>query len=224
MAMSFLRSISNAIEARLVRFWAHEARLALARVLHEVYHADGHFSAEEQLSFDAFLARLRVGKEEVTELDLGKALALLEADRRKRALTYVWIAHALFSDGSLSAEEKDFVTRIVEKYKLDDKALRAEIARVQKQRIEEILEEIEADLPDAPWVVVQSYLDPMGAETLAMYLRSQGIEVSISGRNAGDLVPAFKCALLVPTDRKAEAEVAIAAFEKGTVVGPAEGA
>lgn len=144
--MNLLSSFSQAIEERLVRFWPAEARRALARVLHEVYHADGKFSEEEQTEFDAFSSRLGTSASEIASLELGAALAVLEKDAKKRKVTYVWIAHALFADGSWNAEEKAFVARIIEKYKLAGAELRAEIKAVQSRKVEEGMKAILEDI------------------------------------------------------------------------------
>src|SRR6185369_8585483 len=68
------------IEERLVGTWKQESRNALARVLHEVYMADGDFTADERADFGAFLARIGAKASEVEKIDLGAALALLDKD------------------------------------------------------------------------------------------------------------------------------------------------
>jgi len=134
------------IEERLVRTWKQESRNALARVLHEVYMADGNFTPLERDDFGAFLSRIGAKASEIEKLDLGAALSLLGEDPVHRKVAYVWIAHALFVDGGYNAAEKAFVDRIVEKYALDGEALRAEIKATQSRKIEEGMKAILAEL------------------------------------------------------------------------------
>lgn len=135
------------LEERLVRLWNQETRDALGRVLWEVYNADGQFTPLERSDFDAFLSRIGADAAQVRSRDLGKSLALLEKDPVHRRVTHVWIAHALFVDGSYNAAEKSFVDRIISKYAIDGDSLRAEIKATQSRKIEEgmkaILKELE---------------------------------------------------------------------------------
>lgn len=135
--MTLLTSFSQAIEERLVRFWPAEARRALARVLHEVYQADGKFSEDERRELASFCQRLGTSSETIATLDLGASLALLDKDAKTRRVTYAWIAQALFADGDWNAEEQSFVDRIIEKYELAEAELRVEIEAVQSRKIEE---------------------------------------------------------------------------------------
>ena len=146
--MSFLSAFSQPVEERLVRLWPQEARDALARVLHEVYIADGNFTALERKDFEGFLSRVGSKASDVLALDLGGALALLEKDPRQRKVAYVWIAHALFADGALNTEEKAFIERIINKYGLDGDMLHAEIKETQSRKIEEGMKAILAELGD----------------------------------------------------------------------------
>lgn len=134
------------IEEKLVRTWKQESRDALARVLHEVYMADGNFTELERTDFGAFLSNIGAKASEVEKIDLGAAMALLDKDPVHRKVAYVWIAHALFVDGGYNAAEKAFVERIVEKYGLDGEALRAEIKATQSRKIEEGMKAILAEL------------------------------------------------------------------------------
>ncbi len=135
------------LEERLVRLWSSDTRQALGRVLWEVYNADGQLTPLERSDFDAFLGRIGADAERVRALDLEASVALLEKDPVHRRVTHVWIAHALFVDGSYNAAEKSFVDRIIAKYAIDGESLRAEIRATQSRKIEEgmkaILKELE---------------------------------------------------------------------------------
>jgi uncharacterized tellurite resistance protein B-like protein len=146
--MSFLSAFSQSIEERLVRLWPQDARDALARVLHEVYNADGKFTALERKDFEGFLSRVGSKASDVLALDLGDALASLEKNPKHRKVAYVWIAHALFADGAFNAEEKSFIERIIKKYGLDGDLLHAEIKETQSRKIEEGMKTILAEIGD----------------------------------------------------------------------------
>ncbi len=137
---------SQPIEEKLVRLWTHETRNALGRVLHEVYSSDGKLTPLERTDFEAFLERISSSVKDVQDLDLGASLALLEKDPVHRKVTYVWIAHALFADGTLNTAEKSFIERIIKKYSLDGDMLHAEIKATQSRKIEEGMRAILAEL------------------------------------------------------------------------------
>ncbi len=143
--MTLLSKFSEPIEERL-REWPQGARDALGRVLHEVYNADGNFTALERKDFDGFLSRVGSNAGAVQALDLGASLALLEKDPKQRSVAYAWIAHALFADGALNKEEKSFIERIIEKYGLDGASLHAAIKKTQSDKIEEGMKAILAEL------------------------------------------------------------------------------
>jgi uncharacterized tellurite resistance protein B-like protein len=134
------------IEERLVTTWKPESRVALARVLHEVYMADGNFTPLERDDFGAFLARIGAKASEVEKIEFDDALALLGKDPVHRKVAFVWIAHALFVDGGYNADEKAFVDRVVSKYGREGEALRAEIKATQSRKIEEGMKAILAEL------------------------------------------------------------------------------
>jgi uncharacterized tellurite resistance protein B-like protein len=144
--MSLLTSLSRTLEERLVRLWTIDARRALTRVLYEVYHADGRFSDDERAEFDGLAARLGTSASEIAGVDLAASLKLLEGDPKKRRVTYSWIAHALFADGTWSAEEKTFIDQIIAKYGLVEAELRAEIKLVQSRKVEEGMKAILDDI------------------------------------------------------------------------------
>ena len=143
--MNLLATIQP-IEEKLVNTWTQESRNALARVLHEVYMADGNFTPLERSDFGSFLSRIGAKASEVEKIDLGDALTRLDKDPVHRKVAYVWIAHALFVDGGYNAAEQAFVDRIVEKYGLDGEALRAEVKATQYRKIEEGMKAILAEL------------------------------------------------------------------------------
>lgn len=146
--MSFLSAFTHSVEERLVRLWPEQERAALGRVLYEVYNADGKFTPLERKDFDGFLSRLSSTASEVQALDLGESVTLLQKDPKHRKVAYIWIAHALFADGAYNAVEKSFVDGIIKKYGFDEAMLRAEIKETQKQKVDEGLKTILAELGD----------------------------------------------------------------------------
>lgn len=140
--MSLLSTIAQAVEGNLVRFWSQESRRALARVLFELYHADGEFSPAEQAELDAFSARLGVDVASAGQGDVHAAFEVLAKDPHKKRVAYVWMAAALFADGDFGGHERCFVDDVVKKYGLDEESLRAEIRKYEGRQLAETLNDL----------------------------------------------------------------------------------
>ena len=118
--------------------WDIADRIALGRILYEIYWIDGEFSGAEKQALKEKIKLLDIEQEQIDEICVDEALKRVTKDSLKMDLVYIWIADALFADDILKNSEIEFVNAIIEKYRLSEKKLQKRIHEIAMKKIEKV--------------------------------------------------------------------------------------
>lgn len=122
----------------LLKFWKEEEKLALAKLMYEIYRVDGQFGPQETEHFHSFFDE--EDESRLSSLSLKDAVETLKSDPDKMDLVYILIIDALFADSDYDKVEQAFVDQLVDKYGLSKQKLTEEIAKQQNEILTEALE------------------------------------------------------------------------------------
>ncbi len=137
--MLFFDYFKEAVEEFTLRFWSEEEKLALLKILHDIYVADKNFSAEEIRDFSEKAKKLKVSEEKAVNMKAEYAIDVLSKDKLKKDLIYILLAEAVFKDGDYDELESAYITKFEENYKVSRDLLERNIKQIQAIKIDKVL-------------------------------------------------------------------------------------
>ena len=129
----------NVFENIILKFWSHEEKEALLKVLFEIYNSDHDFSKNEVQDFNKRLAALDVNMDQISQLPLDNAVEILQSDKLKHDLIYIVLAEAVFKDEDYDDIEKEYMKKFVDKYNIDESRLKEKMNESKNRKIEHIM-------------------------------------------------------------------------------------
>lgn len=128
----------SAVNTVILKLWSQSEKDALLKIVHELYHSDQEFSAQEEEDFNDKASALGVDVAQLEQLTVAEAVAVLQSDKVKKKLMYIILAEAVFKDDDYDKMEKSFVQNLIGKYALDEVELKEQI----KTKRDEILTDV----------------------------------------------------------------------------------
>ncbi len=89
-----------------------EEKVTFAQLLFKVAHADGHFTADEEIQIDVYLDEMGIGREttESEHLSINELIQkLAEASENVRRSVFIELVALVFADGDYSSNEKKII-------------------------------------------------------------------------------------------------------------------
>ena len=129
----------DVFENIILKFWSHEEKVALLKLLYEIYNSDHDFSEEEVQDFNKRLAALDVDMDQINKLSVDNAVEILQSDKLKHDLIYIVLAEAVFKDEDYDDIEKEYMKKFVEKYNIDENRLKEKMNESKNRKIEHIM-------------------------------------------------------------------------------------
>lgn len=129
--MSFVDELKKFYHTVQTWRWPGDAKVALLRVLYDLYQTDGEYSFWERGQLEQLARVLDTSLEKIETIDLDQAMTTLRADESRLDVLCYWMAAAVFADDYVRREEIAFICRLAERHKLPPEQL---TARIQRQR------------------------------------------------------------------------------------------
>ena len=140
MVLMFLENLfEDVFENIILKFWSHEEKVALLKLLYEIYNSDHDFSEEEVQDFNKRLAALDVDMDQISKLSVDNAVEILQSDKLKHDLIYIVLAEAVFKDEDYDDIEKEYMKKFVDKYNIDENRLKEKMNESKNRKIEHIM-------------------------------------------------------------------------------------
>jgi len=133
------------------RFWSHKEKEALLKVIYEIYNCDFAFTAPEVKDFNEKLKALGCNIEEIRDLEIERAIEILQEDKLKHELIYLIIAEAIFKDEDYDLVEKEYIQKFIQKYGLLEKTLNEKIEKISNEKFENVLSQWQKDIENKNW-------------------------------------------------------------------------
>lgn len=123
------------------KFWSHEEKEALLKIIHEIYNCDYAFGPEEVEDFNKKLKALGCNIDEIQEFTIERAIEILQRDKLKHELIYLIIAEAIFKDEDYDSLEKEYIQKFTQKYGLLEDTLKEKIEKISNEKFANVLSE-----------------------------------------------------------------------------------
>lgn len=129
----------DVFENVVLKFWSQKEKVALLKIIYEIYHSDNAFTIDEANDFNERLEKLDVAINQIKQMNLHEAVAILQDDKLKEELVYIVLAQAIFKDEDFDDFEQEFINRFVEKYNISEEKLNHHIKRIRDKKLDKIL-------------------------------------------------------------------------------------
>jgi len=89
--------------------------------------------------------------EEIRDLEIERAIEILQEDKLKHELIYLIIAEAIFKDEDYDLVEKEYIQKFIQKYGLLEKTLNEKIEKISNEKFENVLSQWQKDIENKNW-------------------------------------------------------------------------
>ena len=132
---------ADVFENVVLKFWSQKEKVALLKIIFEIYHSDNVFTIDEANDFNERLEKLDVAINQIKQMNLHEAVSILQDDKLKEELVYIFLAQAVFKDEDFDGFEQEFINKFVAKYNISEEKLNHHIKRIRDKKLEAILSE-----------------------------------------------------------------------------------
>ncbi len=130
---------ADVFENVVLKFWSQKEKVALLKIIYEIYHSDNAYTIDEANDFNKRLEKLDVDINQIKQVNLHEAVSILQDDKLKEELVYIFLAQAIFKDEDFDDFEQEFLNRFVEKYNISEETLNHHIKRIRDKKLDKIL-------------------------------------------------------------------------------------